>query len=298
MIYVAIILAVVLVALFVWWVWHYYFKVPNTELNFAKTFFVKNVKDYKFDDIDKIKKIHHGYTNLSFYILMKDGKDYQLRFAQNNDIVDRKNERKVINFLCKDDYLYLDEHGNYIKKWVKGNNIKCEQITNEFIDNLKVKIEQFHHLDIDQLQILKHNYKLNKTKMLAKKYLVLYEDCLDKLDKKPWVISHNDLNLNNVLVDENNNIAFIDFEWTRINHPYWDIANFCRETDFTYQQLTEIAEKFNIPLKQFFMMYYVSLCYAYNWTFENSFSLKIFKYRCRTFCQVVQTYKHLKAMNN
>lgn len=292
--YAIIILAITLVSLLGWWIWHYSYKVPNDLKKFALQFFLKNMSNYKLDQLKTIQKIHLGYTNVSFYIEMNDGCQFQLRFAKNNQIVDRKNEERVLELLGKSNYVYLDQYGNYIKKWVKGRNLEKKEITPDFILKLNEKITNFHQIKVQDDFIVKHDYnKVNLAKKVPKKYLSIYNQCLNLLDKKDWVLSHNDLNLDNILINDNE-IIFIDFEWTRINHPYWDIANFCRETEFSHEQLKRIAQQVGIPDEQFFYMYFICLCYAYNWTFENSFSFKIWKYRLKTLKQIVLMANILK----
>lgn len=295
-----IILGITLIGLLAWWIWKYYYYVPQTELKFAKTFFVKNIKDMKFEDIQTIKKIHYGYTNLSFYVQLKDGKEYQLRFARNNEIVDRKNERKVINLIHEqNDYLYYDQYGNFIKKWISGKTITVKEVNDEYLMKLQTKINEFHNIKVSDDLILKHNYNnVLETKRLSKKYLDLYASSLSKLNLNDLVLSHNDLNVDNIIVNDKNELIFIDFEWTRMNVPNWDIINFCRESSFNIEKIKNVARLYNIPLVDFLGLYYISLCFAYNWTFENSFSFKIFKYRLEVRKQVNKIYRYLLKQIN
>lgn len=294
-----VILGLTLTGLLAWWVWKYYYYIPQTEIKFAKSFFIKNTKDYKPEDFVIVKKIHLGYTNLSFYIQMSDGKEYQLRFAKNNAIVNRENERKVINLINKQaDYLYYDQYGNYIKKWVKGRSPKINEINNEFLLKLKTKINDFHNIKVPENEILKHNYEnVLESKHLNKKYLDLYSDCLKKLNLKKLVLSHNDLNVDNIVIDENNSLLFLDFEWTRMNTPLWDIVNFCRESSYSYEQLANVAKLYEIEVNDFINLYYISLCFALDWTYDNSFSFKIFKYRLKVRKQIASTFRYLKKVS-
>lgn len=296
MIYAAIaILGIVIIAALGFWIWKYYYNIPQVEKKFASTFFVKNVKQYQFEDLVEVKKIHNGYTNLSFLIKTKDNQQYQLRFAKNNEIVDRNNEQKIILFLKKQDYLYLDKYGNYIKKWIIGENLDINSINEELISKLINKINKFHEIDVRELDILRHDYNkvLNSTK-IAKKYLDKYRECLHVTTNKEWIFSHNDLNPDNILIAPNKDIIFIDFEWSRINHPDWDIINFARETNFSFTSLEKIAQQANISKENFFKMYFICLCFAYNWTFENSFSYAIWKYRLKTKKKLVSAYRFLE----
>ncbi|MBR2652581.1 hypothetical protein IKD56_04555 [bacterium] len=80
-------------------------------------YFIEQLKQYQASDIVKFKKIHLGYTNLSFYIQTKDGQEYQFRVPQNNDLVNRENEKTIIDLIDNQkDYLYISESGIFIKK--------------------------------------------------------------------------------------------------------------------------------------------------------------------------------------
>lgn len=71
----------------------------------------------KEDNIIKIKKIHQGFTNMSFYVETKNKKAYQLRLGQNNEIVDRNNEFLVLKALNLKSFLYYNkDNGDAIKK--------------------------------------------------------------------------------------------------------------------------------------------------------------------------------------
>lgn len=292
-----IILLVITFLSLVYWLWRFYYYIPNKEKEFAKKFFVKNLKQYSFEHLKEVKKIHNGYTNLSFYIKTIDNHEYQLRFAKNNHIVDRNNEKKIIMFLNKQDYLYLDQFGNYIKKWIKGRDLNLNDIDDLFWKRIKSKIDYLHSINVKELNLLKNDYKkVLSNKKISKKLLIKYEKYLSILNEQEWVFSHNDLNYNNIIVNENKELIFIDYEWSRINHPYWDIVNFCRESHFSFMELKNVAIKFDIEFDKFMKMYFICLLFAYNWTFENSFSFKIWKYRLGVKKQIFKIFKYLEKL--
>lgn len=292
-----IILLVITFLSLIYWVWRFYYYIPNKEKEFAKKFFTKSLKQYSFEHIKEVKKIHNGYTNLSFYVKTTDNLEFQLRFAKNSQIVDRSNEKKIILFFNKQDYLYLDQYGNYIKKWIKGRDLNSSDVDDLFWKRIKSKIDYLHSVNIKELNILRHDYKkVLANQKISKKLLDKYEQYLPMLDKQEWVFSHNDLNYNNIIVNENKELVFIDYEWSRINHPYWDIVNFCRESHLSFEQLEVVANKFNIEFNDFIKMYFICLVFAYNWTYENSFSFKIWKYRLGVKSQISKTFSHLEKL--
>ena len=61
-----IILGITLIGLLAWWIWKYYYYVPQTELKFAKTFFVKNIKDMTLLELDAKVKLRLMLKNILF----------------------------------------------------------------------------------------------------------------------------------------------------------------------------------------------------------------------------------------
>jgi thiamine kinase-like enzyme len=76
--------------------------------------------------VKKIKPIHTGYTNKNFKITTEDDKSYQVRYSsiKINELVDRKNEYKVLKLLNLPEYRYINENsGIVIKDWIEGENL-------------------------------------------------------------------------------------------------------------------------------------------------------------------------------
>lgn len=50
------------------------------------------------------------------------------------------------------------------------------------------------------------------------------------------VPSHNDLVLENLLLDDSGRIWIIDWEYASMATPYWDLATLCNAAELNYQQ--------------------------------------------------------------
>lgn len=263
----------------------------------AIDFFLEKCPKFEKKDILKISKIHSGYTNFSYKLVTRNNEMFQVRFSKSNDLVDRENEQKVINLTHFNKYfLYLDEKGNAIKQWIIGDIYDQKNIDEKFIDLLLQEIDLLHKTKYDN-EILKHDYEnvLNNHK-IAKKYLNMYEKCLNILNNEKWVLSHNDLNLENMLFC-NHKLIFIDYEWARINHPLWDIINFVRETKLSESLINLIISKLKIDFLTFNKMLYICLCFAHDWALSNKQTFKIFIYRFNNFLKLKKIYKLLEKFN-
>ena len=248
----------------------------------AINIFLKNT-NYSLLDIKKTIFIHAGYTNTNLFIKTSDNKSYLVRIS-NNDFVDRKNEYlflKSINQL--DQYLFFDKFtGDAIKIWTKGKNpTKKQSKSIKFILSLKKEIDLFHKSHKLNNQILKHDFfqYINKTNLtLEQKNIYKY---LVKMffDDKKLVMSHNDINPDNILTNQKEKILFIDFEYARLNIPEWDIINYLREVNLSKIKIFIISRFIKIKYQKIIQLIYLSLLYSLQWSYSIKENKKINNYR-------------------
>lgn len=253
------------------------------DINKAIELFLKHT-NFENKDIHKIKNIHLGYTNKSFLFILKNKEKYQVRIAKNNDIIDRSVEQKILPFIKNNVFVYMDKQGNAIKKWINGYNPKFIFNKKKLFYELISSIMELHNTNINKIEIAKHDYFEycdNSTKQLYPDWFKLYETLLKKYEGLDFVFSHNDINpLNMIYEKKTKKIILIDYEWSRINYRYFDLANFFRETNFKIKWLQFLCSlykglEFNILLDFCFICTY----YAHLWSFKIEQSKKILKYR-------------------
>lgn len=262
----------------------------------AQQLFLNHLVQYSTNDIVEIKPIHQGFTNISFYLKTADNSEFQIRLGHNNNIVNRYNEEQVLLAIHDENYLYYDVvSGDAIKRWIDGDNIDSQTAESDsFLNKLLVKIDELHQTNITGYKILKHDYMVFFAHNdLEEEYKNKYVELVNKLDKNNWVLSHNDLNALNILMDYDKNLHFIDYEWSRINHPLWDIANFTREVNLPEKQIQYLVKKLKLDLKEFYEFLYICTCFAYQWTFYTMFSQKISEYRKHTLILMQEYYNKL-----
>ncbi|MEG0124140.1 MAG: hypothetical protein RSA87_02800 [Malacoplasma sp.] len=262
----------------------------SKELIWAKENFIKYT-DYTSNDVIKIKQIHKGYTNISFLFYTSDNNKYQVRIAGPEQIVDRVNEKNILELIEEKNYLHYDKHGNVIKKWINGKNptmlFKKKKIINLLLDQINI----LHSVNIKNANIVKHN-SLSFFNLADwsgnEKHREKYLELLKSFSNISLVLSHNDLNLDNVVYLKDK-ISLIDYEWGRINYYYWDIANFFRETNLSIKWVNYIAKIAPEYEKEILIKFiYFSTCFAFQWTYAMHPTNKILKYR----------KKIIKQMNN
>lgn len=243
-----------------------------------------------------IEKIHLGLTNISFKVLANDNQTYQVRIGMNNEYVDRQNEYHVLKNINDKNYLYFDvASGKAIKKWIHGKMPTNEEIDLEFLLALNKQIEQYHQHKINY-EIKKHNYfEFEETfKYIDQKYINEYKEIIDSHKNDKWVLSHNDLNPKNLIIDNQNKIHFIDFEWGRINYGWYDICNFIRETNINIQIIKDFTKHLGIDFINFIKDIFACLCFALQWTYTVKQLKEIIEYREDVFRKMEYYYNLIK----
>ncbi len=230
----------------------------------VKNIFLKHISTNQNIKIKSVKKIHNGLTNISY--LIKTNIDwYQLRFSSNYKNINRKLEQSIFN----DNYIYYDDN-LFIKKWIKGKTLKNKDIIKN-LDLINQEIIKFHKLNIDK----KNVFKINFLEVIDNKFK--YDDLYKKINNyflnDELVISHNDVNNKNIIIDTNNNIHLIDFEWVSLNYYWFDFVYLLVHSKIRNSKLLTIANKYykNININHLFFVAY----FCFKWIEQtNKKSLK------------------------
>ncbi|MGL5591598.1 MAG: phosphotransferase [Mycoplasmoidaceae bacterium] len=261
--------------------------------NDANLFFIKNT-NYEKDDIKSIKEIHHGFTNKSFFLITNDNLKWQIRFSGLNEVVDRKNELKILKLIKDENIVYYDETGNFIKKWIDGKILSLVFNKKKKIKLICEKINKLHSTIItDNDSILIHDYfaYMDQAKNIDNKIKDKYISLVNKYRNLDKVLSHNDLSKKNILFN-GNEIIFIDFEWSRLNDNYFDVANFIRENNISNKWIKFIQANIeNIDLNILKDFIFITACFAYQWTFVAKQDNKTIKYRKKCLKKMNSIYK-------
>ncbi|QMT98678.1 phosphotransferase [Mycoplasma tullyi] len=246
--------------------------------NHALDFFIKHT-DYSANQVIRIEPIHNGFTNQSYLVETNDKKKYQVRFALNNELVSRTNEYQVITLLKNDLFIYFDQStGDCIKKWIEGHEVDYFDKTR--LENLAKAIKKIHQTDLGNSSILPIDYYTGiENAKLATRHKKLYVYLINKHKDLEKHLTHSDLNAHNMLVDEHNQIHLIDFEWSRINNAYFDLANMARES-LNLDQAYYLVECYGgLDLEIFNEFLIVSCIFALIWTYNMTPTDKILSYR-------------------
>lgn len=189
-----------------------------------------------------VKRLKNQGLCNEVYKIKKDKKDFILRvFKKTHTVkIDRKQEFKIQNKAYKKGIaskpVYLSDKFmtcHFIKGFHK-NKLSKKQIK-ALAKSLK-KLHKIKHKK--KVYCLEKEFKNYKRILDDKKSKKIIKNSLEKLKKnnkkKDLVLSHNDLNKENIIF--NNKVYFIDWEFASKNNRFFDLATLCIKYNFSKQE--------------------------------------------------------------
>ena len=286
-------------------------KLDNSLLN-AKHQAISLIHEQLHIDKQDLKSIilqTKGWTNKIFLFKLTNKEKYIVRIAAKDKLINRSCEIQVLNLLKNFnnyDFIFIDNKtGNYIMKYIDGRVVNKSDVRNpEFLKLLAKKIKQLHALKINKNYSIKSNddHQYDKFKNhLDIKYQDMYSYLLKKHKNQKHCICHHDLTPWNIIYNsKKHQLTLIDFEWTRINSPYFDLANFIRESKIHNTNYEKIfLSAYDKKIKQEFITDYLYICsyFSYLWTYSIKTYRNILLYRTKTLRLVKKYYQEIKQRN-
>lgn len=222
---------------------------------------VKELFRTHVEELLSIEKLSGGLSNDIYFINNK----YVWKVFRNLYLIDHKNEVEVIKNI-KEMNLYYNDNFNICFDYKIGFNIDKKY----FLDNINVilqKLKDFHKLkiknvknfwyDIVPLWIcqLPDDCKICSKKELNLMYKHLTNILKNISNEEDIVICHHDIHPGNIIIF-NDNIDFIDLEFSFNNYYFIDIANILCEVFTDYDNEIYTYNKINEDkIKSFIKMY-------------------------------------------
>lgn len=207
-------------------------------------------------DIHNIHTLKKGMTNRSF-IFTVNNKRYIMRIpGEGTDkLIDRKEEYDVYQRVKKEPYtekiLYLNPDSGYkISEFLEdtrnsdANNIQDVKKSMSVLRKFHNQNYQVDHT-FDLWKQINFYESLRKTASAYRDYEEI-KDCVLKL--KPfiednvtkWSLCHIDANYDNFLIDQNNNVFLIDWEYAGMQDPDLDIAMYAIYAGYTKEKIDQL----------------------------------------------------------
>lgn len=210
------------------------------------------------EDIKEVNVVKKGMTNRSFSFKFKD-KKYIVRIpgAGTSKLISRNQEYLVYQEVNKidlcDKVIYMSaETGIKITEFI-DNARNCNPLDLNDIKLCMTKLREFHKKNI----IVKHEFNLKdnilKYEML-KKDVSLYSDYLETKNKifelldivekldKDYCLCHIDSVCDNFLINDNNEVRLIDWEYAGNQDPHIDIAMFAIYSGYKKEQIDQLID--------------------------------------------------------
>jgi thiamine kinase-like enzyme len=221
--------------------------------NKTRTLFCQ-ISGYHPTEIKALKRLYGGMSNNIYYIKTKDNEEFVFRipFPQSYHFVSYTIENTVLSLLKGQDFvqktLYYDPcTGVKLATYLHGNPIKNASdpaTINKVVTVLKKlhalpRIPQFNY----EYETILANYEQLCVGMLPPLYFTLKKIWMQEYELNyqnlPLVFSHGDLQPSNLILNfQTNSINFLDFEFSRANNIYFDLASYGNVSFKDSQNLT------------------------------------------------------------
>ncbi len=268
---------------------------------------VKVVKNIDIDDILAIRYQSNGYTNHSYVITLKNKQRYVVRIGLIDQWLKRDNEALVLELIkqIKDAFnvLYFDsQSGDMVRLYISGITPGKKTVTNyDFLDALSNKLQKIHGIKYSNKdKILRNDFYIYKEfdHNIEKKYSSYFYECLSEFEKTiPLTFCHNDFSPWNMIYQKKTKqLTFIDFEWSRLNFPYFDLVNFIKEANIHNTEYeTYLLKKYdpNIDHVTITKFLYISCYFSFVWSYSMYQYKYITSYRKRMLSMIKKLYKEL-----
>lgn len=213
------------------------------------------------EKILKQEKTDLGLTNQNYIVTLDDKQQFFVRipYDHNHDLFNYELE-KHIHETIKDaninlPYVSIDsETGIKVSPYLKNIKHLDELDLVQTLPKIAEKIRQLHQHPKTNVDFrTKEKYHIFKQK--TKNSLINlddYEFVLDELDQfSERVLCHNDL-VNGNVIEYNNEIYLIDYEYACDNHPYFDLLSLLTENSIYNKHVRKIFFEayFNHPITQ------------------------------------------------
>jgi thiamine kinase-like enzyme len=197
-----------------------------------------NLFEKKITKIESIKKLSGGLTN-DIYLI---NKKYIWKYFSNNDFLNHKNEKLIIQNL-KNLSLYYSDDNNLCYNFIPGQNISKE-FYDDNLESIILLTKKYNNSKIEtdhfwEKILINWINKLPENNFTDKKELENYYNIINKKLSKfsnlddDNVLCHHDVHSANILTS-NDELNLIDLEFSFTNYYFVELGNIICELDIDY----------------------------------------------------------------
>lgn len=196
-----------------------------------------------------------GMTNHSYKITRNDKEEYLVRLPGEGteELLSRSDEQKSTELACRlgidSELLYFGEDGKKVMKFIKNpqpidNDIMKQK---KYLTQAAQIFQKLHNCGEDTcVRFEVFEMAGNYEKIIQENQVTLYDDYFDtknqimeikaEVDANgafPRVPCHNDCLIGNWVLDENDRLWLIDWEYSGMNEAMWDLSCLSIELDYS-----------------------------------------------------------------
>lgn len=198
--------------------------------------------DFTYKDIVRLG----GMTNHSYKITRNNEEEFLVRISGEGTekMINRRDERKSTELACRlgidSELLYFGDDGKKVMRFIKNpqsmteelmkkeeNIIQAAQIFKQLHtcgEDTKVRFEVFEMADLYEKIIRDSGVAVYEDYEAVKKNVMEIKEQVDVQKIVPRVPCHNDSLIGNWVLDCNNRLYLIDWEYSGMNEPMWDLS--------------------------------------------------------------------------
>lgn len=196
-----------------------------------------------------------GMTNHSYKITRNDGEEYLTRLPGDGteELINRFDERKSTELACKlgidSDLLFFGDDGRKVMKFIRNPQPMSKEVMRRKENLLQaaaifhklhtcgedtgVKFEVFEMADLYERIIRNGGVALYDDYEDVKNVVMDIKAAIDAGGAAKKVPCHNDCLMGNWVIREDGKLFLIDWEYSGMNEPMWDLSCLSIEADYT-----------------------------------------------------------------
>lgn len=203
-----------------------------------------------------------GMTNHSYKVTLENGEELLARIPGEGteEMINRLDERKSTELGCKlgidSELLYFGDDGTKVMKFIddpqpmnaevlrkKDNLLQAAEIFHRLHtcgEDTGVRFEVFEMAELYEKIICDGGVNLYDDYDAVKKEVMAIKADVDKDGKVPKVPCHNDSLVGNWVLNGAGKLYLVDWEYSGMNEPMWDLSCLSIEADYTDQNDNEL----------------------------------------------------------
>lgn len=207
-----------------------------------------------------------GMTNHSYKVTLSDRTELLVRIPGEGteEMISRSDERKSTELGCKlhldSDLYWFGNDGTKVMRFIKNPKEMNEAVMRESSNikqaadifhklhtcgvNTGVRFEVFEMAALYEKIIRENNVKLYDDYEEVKDEVFRIKEAVDKTGIAKRVPCHNDSLIGNWVLDEDDRLYLIDWEYSGMNEPMWDLSCLSIECDYSPSNDDELLKDY------------------------------------------------------